>query len=37
MHEILFKSHNISSRKIQNLGFHFKFENLDYAVKNLIG
>ena len=37
MHEILFKSHNISSRKIQNLGFRFKFENLDYAVKNLIG
>lgn len=37
MHEILFKSHNISSRKIQNLGFGFKFENLDYAVKNLIG
>lgn len=37
MHEILFKSHNISSRKIQNLGFHFKFENLDCAVKNLIG
>ena len=37
MHEILFKSHNISSRKIQNLGFSFKFENLDNAVKNLIG
>ena len=37
MHEILFKSHNISSRKIQNLGFGFKFENLDYAIKNLIG
>ena len=37
MHEILFKSHNISSRKIQNLGFRFKFENIDYAVKNLIG
>ena len=37
MHEILFKSHNISSRKIQSLGFGFKFENLDYAVKNLIG
>ena len=37
MHEILFKSHNISSRKIQNIGFRFKFENLDYAVKNLIG
>ena len=37
MHEILFKSHNISSRKIQNLGFRFKFENFDHAVKNLIG
>ena len=37
MHEILFKSHNISSRKIQKLGFRFKFENFDYAVKNLIG
>ena len=37
MHEILFKSHNISSRKIQSLGFGFKFENLDYAIKNLIG
>jgi len=36
MHEILFKSHNISSRKIQSLGFGFKFENLDYAIKNLI-
>ena len=32
MHEILFKSHNISSRKIQSLGFGFKFENLDCAV-----
>ena len=37
MHEILFKSHDISSRKIQNLGFRFKFENFDHAVKNLIG
>mgnify|MGYP001210237424 FL=1 len=37
MHEILFKSHNISSRKIQKLGFRFKFENFDHAVKNLIG
>ena len=37
MHELLFKSHNISSRKIQNIGFNFKFENLDNAVKNLIG
>tara|TARA_B100000029_G_scaffold488869_1_gene545998 strand:+ start:502 stop:1407 length:906 start_codon:yes stop_codon:yes gene_type:complete len=36
MHEILFKSHNISSRKIQDLGFRFKFQNLDNAVKNII-
>ena len=37
MHILLFKSHKISSRKIQDEGFSFKFDNLKDAVENLIG
>ncbi len=37
MHVLLFKSHKISSRKIQDEGFSFKFDNLKDAVENLIG
>tara|TARA_B100001964_G_scaffold219757_1_gene262128 strand:- start:405 stop:1310 length:906 start_codon:yes stop_codon:yes gene_type:complete len=36
MHVLLFKSHKISSRKIQDEGFSFKFANLKDAVKDII-
>tara|TARA_Y100000739_G_scaffold229903_1_gene247193 strand:- start:5713 stop:6618 length:906 start_codon:yes stop_codon:yes gene_type:complete len=37
MHVLLFESHKISSRKIQDEGFSFKFDNLKDAIENLIG
>ena len=36
MHVLLFKSHKISSRKIQDEGFSFKFANLKDAIKDVI-
>ena len=36
MHVLLFKSHKISSRKIQDEGFSFKFANLKDAIKDII-
>lgn len=36
MHILLFKSHKISSRKIQDEGFSFKFANLKDAIKDVI-
>ena len=36
MHVLLFKSHKISSRKIQDKGFSIKFANLKDAVKDII-
>ena len=36
MHVLLFESHKISSRKIQDEGFSFKFANLKDAIKDII-
>lgn len=35
MHSLLFESQKVSSQKIQEEGFDFQFEDLDFALKNL--
>ncbi|MCL9805002.1 TIGR01777 family oxidoreductase [Flavobacterium amniphilum] len=35
MHTLLLESQKVSSNKIQNAGFDFQFEDLDFALKNL--
>jgi uncharacterized protein len=35
MHSLLFESQKVSSQKIQDEGFDFQFEDLDFALKNL--
>ena len=36
MHEIIFESQNVSSKKIINNGFVFKYENIKDAIKSLL-
>ena len=36
MHTLLFASQNVSSKKIENEGFVFKYKQLDKALKNLL-
>lgn len=36
MHTILFESQRVSSKKIENKGFHFKFHHLEPTLKNLL-
>ena len=36
MHSLLFESQKVSSQKIQNEGFDFRFSDLDLALKNLL-
>lgn len=36
MHEILFSSQNVSSRKLLDKGFQFKYASLDKALQNLL-
>ncbi len=36
MHLILFESQRVSSKRIENLGFNFKYPNLKPALKNLL-
>jgi NAD dependent epimerase/dehydratase family enzyme len=36
MHTLLFASQNVSSKKIQNHGFVFKFKQVDKALVDLI-
>lgn len=36
MHTLLFESQNVSSKKIQDQGFIFKYSNLQSALKNLL-
>ncbi|RKE90838.1 TIGR01777 family oxidoreductase [Ichthyenterobacterium magnum] len=35
MHELLFESHRVSSRKTENLGFNFKYHHLQKALRDL--
>ena len=35
MHSILFSSHKVSSKKIQNSGYIFRHSNFDHAIVNL--
>ena len=35
MHYILFSSNKVSSKKIQNLGYNFKYTDFEKAIKNL--
>ena len=35
MHSILFYSQKVSPKKIQNLGYNFKYSNFDNAIVNL--
>jgi len=37
MHIILFESQRVSSKKITQKGFHFKFHHLEPALKDLLG
>lgn len=36
MHELLFSSQNVSAKKIQEIGFHFKFPKLEKALQQLL-
>jgi uncharacterized protein (TIGR01777 family) len=36
MHILLFESQRVSSKKIENIGFKFKFPNLEAALQNLL-
>jgi NAD dependent epimerase/dehydratase family enzyme len=36
MHELLFSSQNVSSRKLLDKGFQFQFASLDKALDNLL-
>ncbi len=36
MHELLFENRNLSAKKIEEIGFEFKFKTIDKALKNIL-